>query len=55
MQLLNQLNPCRWYKPLINYNATEFWKQHRGYDISAEAKDLITRMLRYNYKQRIIS
>jgi len=44
---------CRWYAPLANGNAREFWKQHRGCGIPGPAKDLITRMLWYDFNKRI--
>mmetsp|Transcript_53188 Transcript_53188/g.88170 ORF Transcript_53188/g.88170 Transcript_53188/m.88170 type:complete len:642 (+) Transcript_53188:151-2076(+) len=44
---------CRWYAPLANGNAREFWKQHRGCGIPGPAKDLITRMLWYDFGKRI--
>eukprot|EP00484_Ammonia_sp_Unknown_P024796 CAMPEP_0197034770 /NCGR_PEP_ID=MMETSP1384-20130603/12755_1 /TAXON_ID=29189 /ORGANISM="Ammonia sp." /LENGTH=674 /DNA_ID=CAMNT_0042464725 /DNA_START=60 /DNA_END=2084 /DNA_ORIENTATION=- len=44
---------CRWYAPLANGNAREFWKQHRGCGIPGPAKDLITRMLWYDFQKRI--
>eukprot|EP01084_Bolivina_argentea_P105555 189018_1 len=44
---------CRWYAPLANGNAREFWKQHRGCGIPVVAKDLITRMLWYDSNVRI--
>lgn len=36
---------CRWYAPLAANNARRFWKQHKGCQIRAEARDLITRIL----------
>lgn len=44
---------CRWYAPLATGNAREFWKQHRGCGIPGPAKDLITRMLWYDWNKRI--
>jgi len=44
---------CRWYAPLANGAAREFWKQHRGCGIPGPAKDLITRMLWYDSTKRI--
>jgi len=44
---------CRWYAPLAMGNAREFWKQHRGCGIPGPAKDLITRMLWYDFNKRI--
>jgi len=44
---------CRWYAPLANGAAREFWKQHRGCGIPGPAKDLITRMLWYDFTKRI--
>eukprot|EP01084_Bolivina_argentea_P202092 345353_1 len=44
---------CRWYAPLDKGNAREFWKQHRGCGIPGAAKDLITRMLWYDFNKRI--
>ena len=44
---------CKWYQPLTNGNAKQFWQQHRGSGISIEAKKLIARMLWYDYNERI--
>ena len=41
------------YAPLANGAAREFWKQHRGCGIPGPAKDLITRMLWYDFTKRI--
>ena len=38
---------------MANGNAREFWKQHRGCGIPGPAKDLITRMLWYDFNKRI--
>ena len=38
---------------MANGAAREFWKQHRGCGIPGPAKDLITRMLWYDFTKRI--